>query len=212
LDPQKAGGQIEIARKLISKGTAHVRFADQYIRTGNFGNMKNLKAEEFRKLEFFQEDQIKEMIASHCNMEKPPVLKVNYKCSVEVHDRLMIDRTIIKKHLDEILWNAVKYRDPNKEVLEITVNIEKIFNNYVRISIRDNGLGIMDLAGVMDGKREHQDIVGTGRGLMELKKDISGHITKNLECLLQIDEKKAVGVESEGPGQGTTVYFCLQMI
>ncbi|MFN3997915.1 chemotaxis protein CheB [Algoriphagus sp.] len=105
-----------------------------------------------------------------------------------------------KKNLRSILFNllsnAIKYRSPNREP-EITIRTEQS-DNYVLLSIQDNGLGISDakkktIFGAF--QRGHVHVEGLGVGLYLVKKTIT-----NAGGDIQVESE-------EGKGSIFRVYF-----
>jgi len=105
-----------------------------------------------------------------------------------------------KKNLRSILFNlvsnAIKYRSPDRQP-EVTIRTEKA-NNYVMLSIQDNGLGIPEskkksIFGAF--QRGHIHVEGTGVGLYLVKKTIT-----NAGGDIQFQSE-------EGKGSTFKVYF-----
>lgn len=105
-----------------------------------------------------------------------------------------------KKNLRSILFNlvsnAVKYRSPDRQP-EVIIRTEKA-NNYVMLSIQDNGLGIPEskkqsIFGAF--QRGHIHVEGTGVGLYLVKKTIT-----NAGGDIQVESE-------EGKGSIFKVYF-----
>lgn len=105
-----------------------------------------------------------------------------------------------KKNLRSILFNlvsnAIKYSSPDRKP-EVTIRTEKA-NNYILLSIQDNGLGISEskkksIFGAF--QRGHIHIEGTGVGLYLVKKTIT-----NAGGDIQVESE-------EGKGSTFKVYF-----
>lgn len=119
---------------------------------------------------------------------------------VQVHYTLLYGSRVksIPKYLESILSqlvdNAIKYRDPEKN-LEIQLN-SSIKKASWSIQIRDNGLG-MDIEGREDQlfqmyKRFHQHIEGRGMGLFLVKAQV-----ERLEGSIKVFSRPGVGTTFE---------------
>ncbi len=116
-------------------------------------------------------------------------IQVNYTKSEISNLTILADRTRLKQVILNLISNAIKY---NKKNGSIEVGLEKVFDNYLRISVSDTGNGIPDdkLAGVFEAFNRlgviHEGIEGTGIGLS---------ISKNLIGLMKgrIDFETALG-------------------
>jgi PAS domain S-box-containing protein len=102
----------------------------------------------------------------------------------------------IRSILYNLLSNAIKYRSPDR-LVEIFIQT-KIKDNFVLLSVRDNGLGIrqdqLDKIFMMF-KRAHSHVEGTGIGLYIVKR-----IIENSGGKIEVNSQ-------EGLGSTFTIYF-----
>jgi PAS domain S-box-containing protein len=102
----------------------------------------------------------------------------------------------IRSILYNLLSNAIKYRSPDR-LVEIFIQT-KIKDNFVLLSVRDNGLGIrqdqLDKIFMMF-KRAHSHVEGTGIGLYIVKR-----IIENSGGKIEVNSQ-------EGIGSTFTIYF-----
>lgn len=120
-------------------------------------------------------------------------IKLNLEQSVDLYSDILRVKTI----LTNIISNSIKYRDRNKEQLEIKINA-RISENEFTISIEDNGMGIDEkyLDKIFEMYfRVNTNLRGTGLGLYIVKDTID-----------RLNGK--VAVESQ-PGKGTTFTVTL---
>jgi signal transduction histidine kinase len=108
------------------------------------------------------------------------------------------DRSRISEVLQNLLENAVKFCDPDRD-LHIEIGCRYMDGEAV-FFVRDNGIGIE--AGQLEKvfgmfKKLESDREGTGIGLALVKRIIEFHGGR-------------VWAESEGPGTGATFFFTLK--
>ncbi len=131
------------------------------------------------------EDVVIDTLSSLQNMAKEK--KVTFKTENSCKHTVLADKTRLKQSLLNLVSNAIKY---NKDMGNVALFCELTSDNYVRLSIKDSGIGI--------SKRNQQqlfmpferlgqevsEIEGTGIGLYVTKKcieDMNGHIGFNSE-------------------------------
>ncbi len=131
----------------------------------------------------------------------------NHRIILELHDALvtMFEKERMYQVINNLLSNAVKYT-PSNGFIKIKSEIKE---NFVVISIQDNGIGfteeekeqIFKQFGKIEryGKGWDIGIEGTGMGLYISKKIIELHGGK-------------IWVESEGKNKGSTINFSLPII
>ncbi len=95
---------------------------------------------------------------------------------VQQHTVFRSDRELIRLVLNNLLSNALKYRDPEKKEQYVNVNIYE-YRNVMNLSVEDNGIGIPgnDISKIFDlFFRSNQEGAGFGFGLYNVK----GALTK----------------------------------
>jgi len=130
----------------------------------------------------------------------------NHAIDLKIQDNLitLIEKEQIHQVITNLLSNAIKYTPPNG-IIEINSEIN---NNFLVISIKDNGIGFSseEKSGLFKqfGKIERfgkgWDIDGEGSGL-------GLYISKKI---LELHEGE-IWVESEGRNKGSTFYFSLPL-
>lgn len=137
-------------------------------------------------------DEIKEELKSH-NM----VLKYNNYCKEDV--KIIVDPDQLKRVINNIVSNAIKYLDKDEGCLEIYIHDE---GKEIKVSISDDGRGIDEesLPHVFDrtyrADSARQSHGGSGLGLAICKKIVEEHGGK-------------IWARSQ-KGHGTTIYFTLK--
>jgi len=126
-------------------------------------------------------------------------IKLKFDIAPEI-DQLVVDQTRFKQILVNLVSNAVKFSNPNGNVL---VSIRR-FINEIEVSVKDEGIGIKPedqsrlFQAFQQGKNSHNVKEGTGLGLV---------ITKRLVEL----HGGHIWVESEF-GKGSTFTFRIPMV
>ncbi|WP_296618375.1 chemotaxis protein CheB [Marivirga sp.] len=121
--------------------------------------------------------------------------KTNIICDFEEHT-IFFSKKNLRSVLSNLINNAIKYRSPEREP-EIIISSKKE-NDYVLLSVQDNGLGmeadkIEEIFNVF--KRRHNHVEGSGVGLYLVKKIVT-------------NADGEISVESElGKGSTFNVYF-----
>ncbi len=141
----------------------------------------------------------------YCVKELKGLYKLrNHKVIANIPDNLMVtmEKEQIHQVISNLLSNSIKFTPPNGK---IEIN-SKTVNNFVVISIKDNGIGFAeeekDKIFKQFGKIERfglgYDVIseGTGLGLYISKKIIELHDGE-------------IWMESEGKNKGSTFYFSL---
>jgi len=67
--------------------------------------------------------------------------EINFKKQIQLDSPIYTDKARIEVILNNLISNAIKYSDPNKELSEITISADKTKTEYI-ITIADNGIGI----------------------------------------------------------------------
>ncbi len=122
--------------------------------------------------------------------------QVKISNNVDLSLWIKADRLRLEELLTNIFENSVKYC---QEDCRITINA-KLTNEYVTISIADNGIGMTpeELGRIFDefykADSARHDIQNTGLGMSICKRIVEKHGGN-------------IWVESPGPGKGTTVFF-----
>ena len=131
----------------------------------------------------------------------------NHSINLNLHDILItsFEKEQIHQVVSNLLNNAIKYTPPNGEI-EVR---SKIKNNFIVISIKDEGIGITKEErsqifrqfGKIERYGQGWDIVseGSGLGLYISKKIVELHGGE-------------IWVESEGRNKGSTFSFSLPII
>ena len=133
----------------------------------------NIKEEDISQI---LEDTIK-LILPYANQNK-----VHVKYTADKNIIVKCDRDRVKEMVFNLLDNAIKYRDPNKERSFVNISLKKE-NNRALLTVEDNGIGI-DEANiknifnrgfrVLEGQF-HGNIEGYGIGLTVVKKIVDQH-------------------------------------
>ncbi|MFX1437724.1 MAG: PAS domain S-box protein [Promethearchaeota archaeon] len=147
-------------------------------------------------------------LINYCVEELHPlVAKREHSINLEIQDSIItnFEKEEIHDVISNLLINAIKYT-PTKGWIDIR---SKISENYVIISIKDNGIGftekekskIFQQFGKIERYGQGLDlgIDGSGLGLYISKKIIEAHGGK-------------IWMESEGKNKGSTFYFSLPLI
>ena len=126
------------------------------------------------------------------NLAKAKSIKIHY----EIEDgniKLLANKDYIKQVFINIIGNAIKYTDNDKNIY---IKIYKTSNNII-ISVRDEGIGIPkeDINRVFErfyrvDKARSRDIGGTGLGLA-----ITKHIIKNMGGSISVKSELGLGSE-----------------
>ena len=117
-------------------------------------------------------------------------------------------RVPIFRALTELLCNAFKYGDPEKELLVINYT-GRVSEGQAFITVQDNGVGIKDVAAVMkEGARERPDLAeGTGTGLASISALAEKHGWRFIiesEHRVGTKAQLIIPVESSADGGGVT--------
>lgn len=140
-----------------------------------------LQIEKIESGSDFQRDEVHigEMVAEICAQFKPLMQDNNITFKTDIHDdvpmMLLIDREWIKRAINNLLENAIKYA--GNGVIVLRINRE---NNMVNITVTDNGPGIPESAQSRLFERffrvnERSDIRGSGLGLAIVKSVAEAH-------------------------------------
>ena len=128
-------------------------------------------------------------------------IRFSYENLMQKDAMIVADPEQLKRVIDNIVGNAVKYADPDKEETIIRLRLRDV-GDFIQIEIEDNGKGIAqkDLAHVFDrlyrGDASRGSQGGSGIGLSIVKKIIEDH------------EGKVWATSKEG--EGTVIYFVLR--
>lgn len=123
--------------------------------------------------------------------------QVNFNVAEEM-TMLKLDPQLIRRVIQNLISNALKFTDDQKGI--ITVNIEAVVEDRVRVSVADNGVGIPaeylnkvfdKFQQVATNKKRH--LHSTGLGLTFCKLAVEAHGGQ-------------IGLESE-VGKGSTFWF-----
>ena len=110
------------------------------------------------------------------------------------------DKTRIKEAVEGLLRNSIKYRDPQKSLINISVNIV-LEGEDVVVSIKDNGIGM-----------DPGDIPKLGKKFVRLNSQMNGGIKRPggtglglfvVKGVMEYHKGKLI-IESEGLGKGST--------
>jgi two-component system, chemotaxis family, CheB/CheR fusion protein len=118
---------------------------------------------------------VKDLLAEVEFSIRTRIENANAKISYELEEKeISFSKKNLRSILFNLLSNAVKYRSPDRN-LEVTIRTEKS-DNYILLSIQDNGLGISDtkkqsIFGAF--QRGHVHVEGLGVGLYLVKKTIT---------------------------------------
>ena len=128
-------------------------------------------------------------------------IRFSYENLLQKDAVIVADPEQLKRVIDNIVGNAVKYADPKKEETRIRLRLRDV-GDYIQVEIEDNGNGIAqkDLSRVFDrlyrGDASRGSQGGSGIGLSIVKKIIEDH------------EGKVWATSKEG--EGTVIYFVLR--
>ena len=129
---------------------------------------------------------------------KPP--DMNAQLTLDLHLSSIIgDPGSIDQVFSNLIYNSIRYRDPNKETLEVSVRcIEE--NNKAVISFKDNGIGIdnVSIDRIFNVGFTGSRGKGTGFGLAIVKKIINAH-------------NGTITVKSDGKDHGTEFTITLPL-
>jgi len=127
-------------------------------------------------------------------------IEIKYENDINQETYVVADAEQLKRVINNIIGNAVKYIDKNKGIIQIRIHE---VGNYVQIEIEDNGIGIphTDIPFIFDrfyraDASRNSKKGGSGLGLAISKKIIEDHSGK-------------IWAKSE-PGNGTTIIFTLK--
>ena len=127
-------------------------------------------------------------------------IEVHYMNQLDPSTCVVADAEQLKRVINNIIGNAVKYIDKNKGTIQIRISD---IGNYVQVEFEDNGIGIPkpDIPYIFDrfyraDSSRNSRKGGSGLGLAISKKIIEDHSGK-------------IWAESEA-GAGTTIYFTLK--
>lgn len=123
--------------------------------------------------------------------------EVNKKLKVKANQQVPLKKGVLAAVLRNLVINAIKYRDKNKQDPFVEINIEAV-NNEIRMQVQDNGIGIEKKYHNRIFNmfyRAHQKTSGNGMGLYIVKKGV-----EKLNGRIKMDSN---------PGKGTTfhIYF-----
>ena len=128
-------------------------------------------------------------------------IQFSYENLLQKDAMIVADPEQLKRVIDNIIGNAVKYADTNKEETRIRLRLRDV-GDFIQVEIEDNGRGIAqkDLSRVFDrlyrGDASRGSQGGSGIGLSIVKKIIEDH------------EGKVWAASKEG--EGTVIYFVLR--
>ena len=128
-------------------------------------------------------------------------IQFEYENLLQKDAMIVADPEQLKRVINNIVGNAVKYADKNKEKTRIRLRLRDV-GDFIQIEIEDNGRGIAqkDLTRVFDrlyrGDASRGSQGGSGIGLSIVKKIIEDH------------EGKVWATSKEG--EGTVIYFVLR--
>ena len=128
-------------------------------------------------------------------------IRFSYENLMQKDAMIVADPEQLKRVIDNIIGNAVKYADSTKEETMIRLRLRDV-GDFIQVEIEDNGRGIAqkDLSRVFDrmyrGDASRGSQGGSGIGLSIVKKIIEDH------------EGKVWAASKEG--EGTVIYFVLR--
>lgn len=127
--------------------------------------------------------------------------KENTEFIVHPNLKVQADKGLLRIVFENILGNAIKYADPEKNNIRIEVGTEEI-NGKTAFFVKDNGLGFDmkyadRLFGAFQRLHNDKDIEGTGIGLATVRRIVTRH---NGKVWAVSEEKK-----------GATFYFTLNV-
>ena len=128
-------------------------------------------------------------------------IRFSYENLMQKDAMIVADPEQLKRVIDNIVGNAVKYADADKEETMIRLRLRDV-GDFIQVEIEDNGKGIAhkDLTRVFDrmyrGDASRGSQGGSGIGLSIVKKIIEDH------------EGKVWAASKEG--EGTVIYFVLR--
>jgi signal transduction histidine kinase len=120
--------------------------------------------------------------------------KVELTLDIDPDLELVTDETLITSILQNYIANAIRYRDPAKEIAMVTISIKGIEDKFT-ISVADNGVGIPDKARSQVFEMFYKgstNNTGSGLGLYIVKQ-----ATEKLGGTVSLDTHV---------GQGTTMF------
>lgn len=129
---------------------------------------------------------------------KPPDMKAQLTLDLPL-DSIIGDPGSLDQVFSNLIYNSIRYRDPDKEILEITVRCFKD-NNRAVISFKDNGIGIDEVSidRIFNVGFTGTRGKGTGFGLAIVKKIINAH-------------NGSITVKSDGKELGTEFIITLPL-
>lgn len=176
-DPEK---YLKIIPSLIDRIDSLAEHLDKMLRLSKAGQAKGEKVEVFigKTINF---------ALSSINLESLEH-EINVDCS---NTRIIGDRHSIYILFSNLLENAAKYHDPEKDRLKIDVSCRSN-DGMLELSVKDNGIGIEKekLNRIFEPGYTCSPVMGTGFGLAIVKKIVESHNGK-------------ITAKSPGLGQGT---------
>jgi len=142
---------------------------------------------------------IHDILDSISHLNKQRIEKtVNIQDSVQLH----CSKFRLQSVLENIITNSVKYHDPTKEKLKLSINVA-ISNDLCTISVEDNGIGIPEKAQCKvfemfyrGTKQSH----GSGLGLYIVKETVEQmNGTIQLESTEKVGTKISIAIENKVP-------------
>jgi PAS domain S-box-containing protein len=130
-------------------------------------------------------NMIYEIIDSHAYLPKAQGMHFEVKCPEELIINSDVQRLSIV--LNNLVSNAIRYSDSNKEERLVKIEVEKM-KSKIRVSIWDNGVGIPDdeKEKIFDNfYRAHARSEGTGIGLYLVKETL-----KKLKGVITVDSEE----------------------
>lgn len=134
-------------------------------------------------------------------------IKVTIDFNHSPHNNIEIeaDKTRIQQALYALLHNAIKYHDPKKKTLHVSIDLE-IEEKNLKIQIKDNGIGI-----------KKEDLSKLGQKFMRLNQYMTGNIKRPggtglglyvVKGIIEHHNGKLI-IESPGLGKGSTFSLVL---
>lgn len=124
---------------------------------------------------------------AECHSNK--LRKINGTVNIDVEQFVTTDRLSLQIVLENLICNAVKYRDPDRDLI---IDVRSVSDpSYIKLQVSDNGRGIQseDLARVfmMFRRVGEQDTAGDGTGLAFCRA-ISSRLGGTLTCESSVRE------------------------
>jgi PAS domain S-box-containing protein len=144
------------------------------------------------KMNFDLKEAVKKSFAENYQPGTDAILMID-----EDVEPVKVDPAAFSLVMDNLMQNAFRYRDPQKEKLVITLDVGKN-GKTATIAVSDNGIGIepKNINRIFEPGYTSNKKVGNGFGLTIIQKIVNAH-------------NGSVWVESEGKGKGSAFFIKL---